>query len=992
MDKLFGIPLTQLLTILLIVFGLGTAMTAFLAVRNPVLFKMAVRNIPRRRSQTVLIVLGLMLATLLFSAAFTTGDTLSHSIRRAAVAQFGLVDVQVSGKADEATGRLGYFDQAHVVEVRDRLAGEAVAGVAPLIREQAPVIEPRTRLSRPSVTVLGIDAAAHGPFDPIVTATGRRLSVSDLATGDVYISRRLATHLDAGEGDRLHLFLGPEATEVRIAAVYQDGPRPAGDLSLVIPLAELQRLTGNDGRINHIVITSEGDLMGGVAHVDGVLAALAPFGQMYELTVQSPKQSALKTADEVGSIFSSIFLLFGQFSIIAGILLIFLIFVMLAAERKRELGMTRAIGAQRDHVVRLFVYEGAMYALMAAAVGSLLGVVVGWGMVRIMAAAFADVSDGAFELVYYFNWRSLLLAYLLGMVFTFMVVLISSWRVSRLNIVRAVRDIPEPKLERRGLKGWIFTLLLLGVALLVTGLAWQNDLFSLFMLGISLLFISVALVAWRVGVPERIPFTLAGLVLLYWWLLPKPDFIEALLPSRNGAGIEMFFISGIMVVIGAVWTTIYNADLLTAAIVFLFGNVRGLASVLRTAVAYSMNNRFRTGMTLAMFSLVIFTLVVMAFIINATAAAIGDVDRLSGNFQVEARVSYTNPIGDMEAALASSEGLERDDFEVVAAFANLPAQVRQAGVEGEPVTFFLSAANDAYLAEAPYDFQLLAEGYDSSDDVWQALRDGRDVVVVHSWVVPARTNFIVVDMPFRLEGFYVEDEELPETFIEVTNPFTGEVRRLQVIGVLETVAFYAGDSPLLISEGVLATMIPVPLPPQSYLFRLREGADAVAVARELELAFVEHGMQATATAERIRSQTSSNMMINNLLQGFMSLGLVVGIAALGVITARSVVERRQQIGVLRAIGFQRNMVQFAFLLESSFVAFLGITLGVVLGAAISQNVIEGMSESIAGVRYVVPWANLILVAAVAYGASLLTSLLAARQAAHVEPAEALRYE
>ena len=52
----------------------------------------------------------------------------------------------------------------------------------------------------------------------------------------------------------------------------------------------------------------------------------------------------------------------------------------------------------------------------------------------------------------------------------------------------------------------------------------------------------------------------------------------------------------------------------------------------------------------------------------------------------------------------------------------------------------------------------------------------------------------------------------------------------------------------------------------------------------------------------------------------MGLGLVVGVAALGVITARSVVERRQQIGVLRAIGFQRRMVQLSFLLESSFIA------------------------------------------------------------------------
>ena len=66
--------------------------------------------------------------------------------------------------------------------------------------------------------------------------------------------------------------------------------------------------------------------------------------------------------------------------------------------------------------------------------------------------------------------------------------------------------------------------------------------------------------------------------------------------------------------------------------------------------------------------------------------------------------------------------------------------------------------------------------------------------------------------------------------------------------------------------------------------------------------------------------------------GFMGLGLIVGVAALGVISARSVVERRQQIGVLRAIGFRKRMVQLAFLLESSFVALSAIVVGTGLGS------------------------------------------------------------
>ena len=79
------------------------------------------------------------------------------------------------------------------------------------------------------------------------------------------------------------------------------------------------------------------------------------------------------------------------------------------------------------------------------------------------------------------------------------------------------------------------------------------------------------------------------------------------------------------------------------------------------------------------------------------------------------------------------------------------------------------------------------------------------------------------------------------------------------------------------------------------------------------------------------TRSPANRTFNRLIQGFMGLGLVVGVAALGVISARAVVERRQQIGVLRAIGFRRGMVQAVFLIESSFIALTSIVAGTVLG-------------------------------------------------------------
>ena len=116
--------------------------------------------------------------------------------------------------------------------------------------------------------------------------------------------------------------------------------------------------------------------------------------------------------------------------------------------------------------------------------------------------------------------------------------------------------------------------------------------------------------------------------------------------------------------------------------------------------------------------------------------------------------------------------------------------------------------------------------------------------------------------------------------------------------------------------------------------------------------------------------------------------------ALGVVSTRAVVERRQQIGVLRAIGYRRGMIQLSFLLESSFVSLLGIAIGVILGITLSYQAVTDIrqEEGIDTIRFSIPWVQIGIILGVTYLFSLLTTFLPARQASKIYPAEALRYE
>src|SRR5512145_3005258 len=99
MEKFFGIEMASIAGVLSAVLALVVLALALLAWRRPVMFKLGVRPIPRRRAQTTLIVLGLMLATLIITAAFVTGDTLSYTFRTLAIEGMGEMDevIRVGG-------------------------------------------------------------------------------------------------------------------------------------------------------------------------------------------------------------------------------------------------------------------------------------------------------------------------------------------------------------------------------------------------------------------------------------------------------------------------------------------------------------------------------------------------------------------------------------------------------------------------------------------------------------------------------------------------------------------------------------------------------------------------------------------------------------------------------------------------------------------------------------------------------------------------------
>ena len=1146
MNELFGLSMTYIAIGCVAVTAAILAFVAFIAVRNPVMFKMGLRNIPRRKAQTALIVVGLMLSTLIMSAAFGTGDTLTSSVTSEVYTILGRADEIITWDTDKEAKPVDEqtIPLATVEMLRAEFVNDSdIQAFVPFLSETLSLQNQRTRLNEASPRIVAFRTDDAKALGGLRDRDGKEVSLSG---NEMAVNAELAKAIDARIGDTIFAFYQGNPVEFTVKAIVPNtllgGTFSSGDRKgAAIDFSVLAKLTGKADRAESVFVSNRGGVKSGMERSDAAKAKLdlALAGTAYK--VETFKQDRIRLAELVGNAFTTIFIVFGLFSIAAGVLLIFLIFVMLAAERKPEMGMARAVGAKRRQLVESFLAEGMGYDLGAAVVGLVAGMGVTLAMIQVIKSAAGE--NLGLNLSVTFTPRSMIVAFCLGVIATFLVVFISSWRASRLNITSAIRDLPETKpfnpeaatwmgYLRAGLNGMValalpvgVSLLLLGTAGLVLGvpliliglvspwvymlrgsnvalaravrhesegppkwpwilglclpvigwllilpwyflalllvvivrdrqpaslakwmpaagivappfglvlvllqnararIAWsagiafafgvaggvltfagleRNSAFFFF-LGVSLLFLWVAVTLRYFGQNERASFTITSALLLVLWYLPSKVY-KPIFGELNG-DIEMFFLSGMVMVTCGVFIIVYNADIVLPLIARLGSRFGRILPALKTGVAYPLTARFRTGMTMLMIGLIMFSLVMMATLNTNFAQAFLNNDT-KGGFDELLLVNDNNPIGNITDTIGQSG----TDTKPIRASAELRiAYSFEAEVENKDKKtkdgkvpafsrYTIFGADEGFFAATAIPIKFRAAGYASDRAVWDALANDAKLAVIPASLIAPRNHFGGPGSDvLRLNP--LEEDFVPFT-LELRDPGAGTASTVTVIGVMKETGdtFLSlgdrnsnGTGGLVTSKKTLLDTYPAARGQRFYL-ALKPGTNAGEYAKNVESGLVQVSAESLQTLLDDQQALQSGFLL--VFQGFMGLGLIVGIAALAVVASRAVVERRQQIGMLRAIGYQRGMVALSFLFESGFIALSGILLGLGLGLSLAwvlftQGEIGTGSE---GADFIVPWLNLAVICAIAFGASMLMTYLPARSASRVPVAEALRYE
>ena len=204
-----------------------------------------------------------------------------------------------------------------------------------------------------------------------------------------------------------------------------------------------------------------------------------------------------------------------------------------------------------------------------------------------------------------------------------------------------------------------------------------------------------------------------------------------------------------------------------------------------------------------------------------------------------------------------------------------------------------------------------------------------------------------------------------------------------------TVRVVNQDQPLVLTDAELRSLVPDAGIAEVWLRLTDADPDA-------QVDTVDRITDVTAEVDpsaRVTGVVTMRDQINEVLDvlllvvtGLLGIAVVIALIGVGNTLALSVVERRQENGLLRALGLTRGQLRRLLAWEAVLVAGVAAVLGVLLGGAYG---LIGAASVLGEIVLAVPWLQVAAIIAVATVAGLLASVLPARRAARTSPVAAI---
>ncbi len=283
--------------------------------------------------------------------------------------------------SQQITATLTGEDVSITAESVESLAGGAISGVAPVITASETV---RHNSESGSYSVVGV-TESYFQVQDVAVQSGRLIVRSDLEW-DTYVAV-IGTEVAAdlfGTWDAVGgtITLGDRNYKV-VGVLEEQGSSLVGseDSRVLIPYSTAQRLTGQKGVSTFYVQAVSASLVDrAINTVESFLLQATRDEEAYTVSNQS---EVLDTMDDVTNTMSLLLAGIAAISLLVGGIGIMNIMLVSVTERTREIGIRKAVGAKRKHILLQFLCESCILSVL----GGTIGLALSWGVITVYSLA-----------------------------------------------------------------------------------------------------------------------------------------------------------------------------------------------------------------------------------------------------------------------------------------------------------------------------------------------------------------------------------------------------------------------------------------------------------------------------------------------------------------------------------------------------------------------------------------------------------------------------
>jgi len=453
--------------------------------------RLAFRGLRERKVRTAFTLIAVILGVSLVSGTFVLTDTISNSFDTLVATAGENVDVKVlSRNKDDG---FGAAPATFPASVEARVRGvDGVAAADGAMREISVTVADRRgdRVGPVNGAPTLAFSAVEQRFDPF-EYEGR----PPRTDGEIALSATAANDAGLKIGDRIQVQGTQKIRSYGLVGTTTFGGAGStgGAAFAVLTLPEVQRLAGEPGKITDLDVQGEA----GITQLELKRRISAEVGSA--VLVRTGEEDSQQVSADLSEILNYLtigLLVFGLVALLVGSFVIFNTFTITVAQRTREFGMLRTIGASRQQVLQAVVLE----ALLIGLVGSLLGLLAGIGLAPLLAGLLGLIGFDLPNTALVIAIRTIVVAMVLGTLVTLLSSLAPALRATRISPMAAMREGSHgsTKAKRRGVLALQTGVAGLGLVLMLVGLfAGLDTSPSLTLLGAGavLVFIGVGLLS-----------------------------------------------------------------------------------------------------------------------------------------------------------------------------------------------------------------------------------------------------------------------------------------------------------------------------------------------------------------------------------------------------------------------------------------------------------------------------------------------------------------